>query len=394
MIPEKSEMFRFPWSKTDNPGAWIEVTDICNFNCPGCFRKNNFEGHKPLDVIKSEVIQCKKMTNCSRICISGGEPLMHPDIVEIVKFISDQKLKPIMLSNGEFLDFDMAKNLGKAGLFQFYLHADSGQNRHGWINKTENDMNELRQYYADLVHKVGGIKCGFNLTIRHSNLNQVQDIVSWYRKNIDKVSHLSLIAFRGIPEFKNINLRTEEQKGLRDALPDNIKQAEEINISSVDILNRLSFYFNDLLPSAYLPGTFVVDTYKLLTINLVGSKKSIYGSIGKKSIEIHQLTNHLFRKKYDATVPDTGRIIFFLSIVDKALRKAFKNYVISILKSPLNLFKRVYIQSIVIQQPFEVIDGEVNLCDGCVNQMPYKGKMINSCRLEEYRLFSGPLSFK
>ena len=393
MIPDKSKMFRFPWSKTDNPGTWIEVTDICNFNCPGCFRKNNLEGHKTLDVIKSEVIQCKKMTNCSRICISGGEPLMHPHIVEIVKFISSQKLKSIILSNGEFLNPDLAKKLSNAGLFQFYLHADSGQNRPGWINKTEIEMNELRQYYVDLVHKAGGIKCGFNLTIRHSNLDQVQDIVSWYRKNIDKASHLSLIAFRGIPEFENMNSQTGGQTEVRDALHDNIKLPEEINISSVDILKRLSFHFNDLTPSAYLPGTPVADTYKLLTINLIGSKTCIYGSIGKKSIEIHQLTNHLFRRKYDATVPNPGRIIFFLSLVDKTIKKAFKNYVISVLKNPLNLFKRIYVQSIVIQQPFEVINGEVNLCDGCVNLMPYKNKMINSCRLEEYRLFGGPLSF-
>jgi len=323
MIPENSEMFRFPWSRTDNPGAWIEVTDICNFNCPGCFRKNNIEGHKPLDVIKNEVIQCKKMTNCSRICISGGEPLMHPDIVEIVKFISSHKLKSIILSNGEFLNPDLAKKLSDAGLFQFYLHADSGQNRPGWLNKTEKEMNELRQYYVDLVHKAGRIKCGFNLTIRHSNLDQVQDIVSWYRKNIDKASHLSLIAFRGIPEFENMNLQSEGQINVLNALQDNIKQPDEINISTLDIFDKLSCHFFDIVPSAYLPGTPFFNTYKLLTVNLIGSKSGIYGSTGRKSIELHQLMNHFFHRKYDATVPSPGRLIFFLSLIDKTLRKAF-----------------------------------------------------------------------
>jgi hypothetical protein len=386
-------MYRLPWSKTDNPGAWIEVTDICNFSCPGCFRKNNLEGHKPFEIIKKEVLQSKRMTNCSRICISGGEPLMHPDIVEIVRFIHDQRLKPIILSNGEFLSPELALKLRKAGLFQYYLHADNGQNRPGWENKTENEMNQLRQYYVDLVHETGGVKCGFNLTIRHSNLDQVQDIVSWYRKNIDRVSHLSLIAFRGIPEFENINLFTDVQKDAIDILHDNIRQPEEINISSVDIFNKLSSHFNDITPSAYLPGTPVEDTFKLLTINLIGSKNKIYGSLGRRSIKLHQIMNHFIFNKFDATVPDPGRLIFLLSAFDKTLRKSLKEYCASILKNPVNLFNRIYLQSIVIQQPFEVIDGVANLCDGCVNLMPYKDKMINSCRLDEYRLFGGPLSY-
>jgi hypothetical protein len=147
------------------------------------------------------------------------------------------------------------------------------------------------------------------------------------------------------------------------------------------------------VPSAYLPGTPFFNTYKLLTVNLIGSKSGIYGSTGRKSIELHQLMNHFFHRKYDATVPSPGRLIFFLSLIDKTLRKAFRNYCIAILRNPVNLFRRIYLQSIVIQQPFEVIEGEVNLCDGCINMMPYKDKMINSCRLDEYRLLGGPLTF-
>jgi hypothetical protein len=33
------------------------------------------------------------------------------------------------------------------------------------------------------------------------------------------------------------------------------------------------------------------------------------------------------------------------------------------------------------------LDGQVNLCDSCLNMMVYRGKLINSCRLDEYRVF-------
>jgi hypothetical protein len=39
----------------------------------------------------------------------------------------------------------------------------------------------------------------------------------------------------------------------------------------------------------------------------------------------------------------------------------------------------------------EVLRGEMNLCDGCVNMMMYRGELIPSCRLDEYRLFGSPL---
>jgi hypothetical protein len=37
------------------------------------------------------------------------------------------------------------------------------------------------------------------------------------------------------------------------------------------------------------------------------------------------------------------------------------------------------------------MDGFKNLCDGCINMMIYKGKLINSCRLDEFRLFGAPV---
>ena len=48
-------LYRFPWSKTDNPGAWIEVTDECDLDCPGCYR-HRLEGHRPLDELKQDVL--------------------------------------------------------------------------------------------------------------------------------------------------------------------------------------------------------------------------------------------------------------------------------------------------------------------------------------------------
>ena len=389
----RSELFRFPWSITDNPGAWIEVTDICNFSCPGCFRKNNVSGHRHLSEIKKEIDFCREKLNCSRICISGGEPLLYPDILEVVKHIRKLDMKPILLTNGELLTPEMLIRLKNAGLYQLYLHVDSGQNRPGWENKSEATMNELRQYYADLIHTTGKIKCGFNLTVRHSNLVDIQDIVEWYRQNIAKVNHLSLITFRGIPKLNGYSIYVNGSKKESILLNENILTPDLINISSTDIHSRLSEYYNDIYPAAYLNGTPDIDTYKyLITIN-IGTDNKILGELGGKSVEIYQLLHHLIKGKYDATIPNPGKLIFFLAFFDKRVRKTFKNYLIYLIKNPLRIFKRIYLQALILQQPFEVIKGHVNVCEGCINLMPFEGKLINSCRYDEYRLLGGPIVF-
>lgn len=59
MALDKSSIYRLPWSKNDNPIGWLEVTDVCNLQCLGCYRRK-IEGHKTLDQIKEEVLFLKR----------------------------------------------------------------------------------------------------------------------------------------------------------------------------------------------------------------------------------------------------------------------------------------------------------------------------------------------
>lgn len=390
MSLDKSKIFKLPWSRSDNPGAWVEVTDICNLKCPGCFRRT-LEGHRPLEVVKKEILECKNLTNCSRIAISGGEPLIYPEIVEVVRFIKNQDLTPCMLTNGMALTPDFVKELGDAGLFQFYFHVDSGQNRPGWTGKTELEMNELRQYYIDMVAEVSKIQSGFNMTIRRSNLHSIKDIVTWYRSNISKANHLSLIACRGIPKINGYTYSVNGKSVDPDSLPNCYSDQNEINISTEEMYDQLKGEFNHLKPSAYLNGTTNVDTFKFLIIINMGTDQKIYGQLGAKSMELFQYLHHYFKKSYCAIVPKTGKIILLLSLVDRVTRQAFYSFLKSFLANPTILFKKFHIQELLLQQPFEIIEGENNMCDGCINLMMYKGKLINSCRLDEYRILGGPL---
>jgi organic radical activating enzyme len=385
---KREKLYRFPWTKTDNPSGWVEVTDECDLICPGCYR-HKLEGHRTLEKIKEDILLCKELTNCDRMGIAGGEPLIYPNIVEVVDFISKHRMKPMLLTNGEKLTWELANDLKKAGLVKFHFHVDSGMRRPDWKGKNEVELNELRQHYADLVWELGGIQCGYNVTVFPSTAKYLPDIVEWCQQNIHKVHHISLVAFRSLPLTGEVEYMVNTRKIDPSIFQHSSSDKAKISLTTEEMFEILENHFSSWKPCAYLNGTAFPETYKFLVTLNVGSKSKHYGVLGAKTVELTQIFFHLFKERYFEFTrnPAAGKKLFLLSIIDNELRKALGNFTKAILKNPLKLFEKIYIQSISLQQPNEVIDGKVNLCDSCVNMMVHKGKLINSCRLDEYRMF-------
>jgi len=400
------KLYRFPWTKTDNPGGWVEVTDECNLVCPGCYR-SRLEGHRPLEEVKDDILLCQKLTNCDRMGIAGGEPLIYPHIVEVVDFIAKHKMKPMLLTNGENLTPELAAELKKAGLAKFHFHVDSGMKRPVWGGKNEAELNQLRQYFADLVWELGGVQCGYNVTVFPNTLKYLPDIVEWCQKNIHKVHHISLVAFRSIPLTGNIEYRVNDRVVDLSILPHCVSDPGEFQVTTEKMAQILEDHLSEWKPCAYMNGSAFPTTLKFLVTLNVGSKAKHYGNLGPKTVELTQMFYHLLHGKFFEFLrnPVVGKKLFFLSPFDRELRKAFHRFLLATLKNPRRLFDKIYTQSISLQQPNEIFEGKVNLCDSCVNMMVYKGNLINSCRLDEYRIFgdavmpflrfkSGPNSIK
>jgi sulfatase maturation enzyme AslB (radical SAM superfamily) len=390
---DRETLYRFPWSKTDNPGGWIEVTDICDLQCPGCYR-HKLEGHQSLEKVKKEIIETIKLTNCDYITIAGGEPLEYPYILEVVSFISSLKIKPAIFTNGLLLNEVLANELKKAGLAKIHFHIDSAQNRKGWEGKSEEELNVLRQFYADLLWKVGKIQCGFHVTIFRSNLNSIPVIVKWCLENVKKVNHISFIAYRTLVKNPDQLFIANGKKIDLDIFDISLTDHNEISITSEEMYDLMINQFPHLKASAYLNGTAIHETNKFLITANIGSNNRQYGVLGSKSMELTQMFYHLFNRRYYAFLKSSrvGKKIFLLSLFDLQVRQAFYKFLKASFKNPSRLFDKIYVQSIHFQQPNEVIGDAVNLCDDCVNMMVYNGRLINSCRLDEYRMLGGPIN--
>ena len=93
----------------------IEITQKCVNRCIHCSSCSTEERTimLQLDTLR-RVIQGLRRLKVERVCLSGGEPFLHPDIVEIVKQISDSNIIVDIYSCGIIKDSGEAKPLSLA----------------------------------------------------------------------------------------------------------------------------------------------------------------------------------------------------------------------------------------------------------------------------------------
>jgi MoaA/NifB/PqqE/SkfB family radical SAM enzyme len=381
------DYYRLPWNLTDNSISWLEPTSKCNLYCDGCYRKNENDSHKSLKEIREELNTFNKYRKCDGVSIAGGDPLLHPDIIEIVKMIKEDGCKPIINTNGLALTKELLKELKKAGVYGFTFHIDSKQNRPGWKDKNEIELNELRYKYALMLKEAGNISCSFNSTVYEDTVQYIPEMVKWAEKNIDIVQVMVFIIYRAVN-----NAQTDYYLGPKkidmNRLVYNEETTERVDIKAEELVSEIRKVYTDFEPCAYLNGSEQPDTFKWLLTGRLGTRKKIYGYLGAKSMEIVQIFHHLINNRYLAystpRMTRKGKSLLLLSAFDKKLRKVFWKFY----KNPFNIFRRLHYQSVMIIQPVDTLeDGNQNMCDGCPDITVWNGKLVWSCRMEEQLKF-------
>lgn len=386
------ELYRLPWTLPDNAISWLEPTAACNLACDGCYRENVPSSHKSLETVKQEVETFQRLRNSDGISIAGGDPLMHPNIVEIVSIIANMGLKPIVNTNGGMLTMDLLKELKKAGVYGFTFHVDSKQGRPKWKDKNEVELNELRLQYAEMLEEVGGLSCAFNSTVYEDTLQYTPELVDWAARHIDIVHVMVFILFRAAVPQLPFDWYAGGKKIDMDVLQYTETKERKIDLKSTDVVSEIRKRFPDFTPCAYLNGTEKPDSFKWLLTGRIGSKERIYGYVGPKYMETIQTVHHLTQGHYLAyarpKLTSMGRSMLFLSPIDAGMRNVAGRYLTSVLSNPVRLFKELHYQSIMVIQPVDFLgNGLQNMCDGCPDMTLRNGELVWSCRMEELKHF-------
>lgn len=384
-------IYRLPWSLNDNVLSWLEPTKRCNLYCEGCYSRNDPKSDKTLEQIRDDlrVFTTRRVTDS--ISIAGGDPLVHPRIVEIVRMIREEfGKKPVINTNGLALTPALLKRLKEAGLYGLTFHIDSSQLRPDWKRMNEVELCALRLRYARMVADEGDLSVAFNATVFPHTLDDVPDLVAWAGEHIDIVHNMVFILFRTMRTAEYdyyANGRRIEQASEGVVYYDQDKNPTPL--TARDIVGKIRERFPDFAPCAYLGGTKDPDSFKWLLTSRLGTTDKIYGYVGPKYMEAVQSAHHLFAGRYLAYVRPSllsaGRAMMAgFAAIDEGARRAAGRYAADIARHPRNLAKPVHFQSITIIQPIDhTASGEANMCDGCPDMTVHEGELVWSCRLDE-----------
>ncbi len=128
--PSSPETIALPWQGHRTPHATLDILRECNIACPGCFN-NQPPATKDLGQLRRELDQLLALRRLHTITLSGGEPLLHPDLPDIIRLIRRRNLRVAILTNGLLLDAGRAENLRRAGTDAILLHIQQNQSRAG-----------------------------------------------------------------------------------------------------------------------------------------------------------------------------------------------------------------------------------------------------------------------
>lgn len=165
-------------ARTAPEALHISLTDRCDQRCAGCFFSN--PGTKtPNRFLAFEAFeQIARLAAAHRVfqlALGGGEPLLHPQLVEMVQAATALGLVVSLTSNGNALTPSLAQTLKAAGLAQFQISlngldaATHGQTR----------PNHAQALTAIEICQQSGLRWGINVLVTRQNLNGLEALLQF-----------------------------------------------------------------------------------------------------------------------------------------------------------------------------------------------------------------------
>lgn len=212
--------------------ANLVVTNRCNLSCWYCFYYAEAAGYvyePSLDQIRFMIRQLKRQGYTMAVQITGGEPTLRQDLLEIVKILREEGVRHIQLNTHgiKFAELyirqspedaiDYARKLREAGVNTVYMSFDGVTPKTNWKNHWEIPV------ILEVFRKAGMTSTVLVPTVIKSvNDDEIGAIIKFAAKHMDVI--------RGV-NFQPVSLtgmmKKSERERYRITIPDVIRLIEE-----------------------------------------------------------------------------------------------------------------------------------------------------------------------
>ncbi|MEM9017918.1 MAG: radical SAM protein, partial [Verrucomicrobiota bacterium] len=170
--------------------ALIEIVDSCNLSCPTCFADSPQGVGKRLDAVPLHDIQSRIEGVIQRkgaieiLQLSGGEPTLHPDFFELIRWCQDHEGIDYVLVNSNGVQLARDREFGERlaevvqyGHFQFYLQFDGLGGDAEQVLRGAN-LTELKRRAVQRAGELG-IPLTLAMTVIPENLEELWSTVEY-----------------------------------------------------------------------------------------------------------------------------------------------------------------------------------------------------------------------
>lgn len=155
----------------------IELTNKCNSRCVHCYNDEKNSMEVSLDTVIKIIDQAYEL-NVFQITLTGGDPLLHSNIVEIIDYIKKKDMAINLLTSLNMYNTIPYQSLclcDKIGVSIYGSNSkkhDSITQCYGSFERMMKNVNVLRSF---------GVSICFNITILKNNVSDIDNIISLVR---------------------------------------------------------------------------------------------------------------------------------------------------------------------------------------------------------------------
>lgn len=201
----------------------LELSRICNLRCVYCYASSGvpLDGELTFSEIQDVVLQAVDLGVKKIIILGGGEPLLYPQLIELIDFIQSKKIIVDLFTNGLTLSEEVAQKLFDRKV--------------GVVLKMNSRKAEVQDYLAGKVgaydaickalaalQKVGYPEeersLGVETIICGPNYDELPDLWRWARRE-GIVPYIEAMTMQGrATEYKDLEVSSEKVKTLFEEL--------------------------------------------------------------------------------------------------------------------------------------------------------------------------------
>ena len=207
--------------------SW-NVTNACNMYCDHCYREAGCKAEEELSTAEAKtLLEQIARANFKIMIFSGGEPLMRPDIVELVAYAKKLGLRPVFGTNGTLITLEMAPKLKEAGAMGMGISLDSmDAAKHNEFRKFPNAWEGAVQGMRNC--RAVGLPFQIHTTVMDWNSHEIEAITDFAVAEGAVAHHFFFLVPTG--RAKTIEAESLRAEEYEDTLTRIMKKQQEVDI--------------------------------------------------------------------------------------------------------------------------------------------------------------------